>query len=113
MLFHLSCAATLFFKLPCIKQVQLNINYVKFFLLYNFTEEKPYKLEVFEDNLYVSTYQTNNIIKLNKFGHGDLIYLMRGMNRASDILIVQENKQTKNSKFLSMSFFTRLISSVT
>jgi integrin beta 2 len=60
-------------------------------------------VEVFEDNLYVSTYQTNNIIKLNKFGHGNLTYLMRGLNRASDILIVQDNKQTKNSKFLSMS----------
>jgi integrin beta 2 len=59
-------------------------------------------VEVFEDNLYVSTYQTNNIIKLNKFGHGNLTYLMRGLNRASDILIVQENKQTKNSKFLSI-----------
>ena len=79
---------------------------LKFFWLHNFTEEKPYKVEVFEDNLYVSTYQTNNIIKLNKFGYGDLIYLMRGLNRASDILIVQENKQTKNSKFLSMSLFT-------
>jgi integrin beta 2 len=60
-------------------------------------------VEVFEDNLYVSTDQTNNIIKLNKFGHGNLTNLMRGLNRASDILIVQENKQTKNSKFLSMS----------
>ncbi|XP_069676734.1 low-density lipoprotein receptor-related protein 1 isoform X1 [Periplaneta americana] len=60
--------------------------------------EKPYKVEVFEDSLYVSTYQTNNIIKLNKFGHGNLTYLVQGLNRASDILIVQENKQTKNLK---------------
>jgi hypothetical protein len=60
-------------------------------------------MEVFEDNLYVSTYQTNNIIRLNKFGHGNLMYLMRGLNRASDILIVQENKQAKNSKFLTVS----------
>ncbi|KDR21144.1 hypothetical protein L798_04073, partial [Zootermopsis nevadensis] len=59
--------------------------------------EKPYKVEVFEDNLYVSTYQTNNIIKLNKFGRGDLTYLTRGLNRASDILIVQENKQMNMS----------------
>jgi hypothetical protein len=60
-------------------------------------------VEVFEDNLYVSTYQTNNIIKLNKFGRGDLTYVTRGLNRASDILIVQENKQM-NSKFLSISY---------
>ncbi|KAJ9584467.1 hypothetical protein L9F63_021192, partial [Diploptera punctata] len=58
--------------------------------------EKPYKMEVFEDNLYVSTFQTNNIFKLNKFGHGNITYLLQGLNRASDILIVQENKQTKN-----------------
>jgi hypothetical protein len=61
-------------------------------------------VEVFEDSLYVSTYQTNNIIRLDKFGHGNLTYLVRGLNRASDILIVQENKQTRNSKFISMSF---------
>jgi hypothetical protein len=72
-------------------------------IIFNFVGEKPYKVEVFEDNLYVSTYQTNSIIKLNKFGRGDLIYLTRGLNRASDILIVQENKQM-NSKFLSLSF---------
>ena len=56
-------------------------------------------MEVFEDSLYVSTYQTNNIIKLNKFGHGNLTFLIQGLNRASDILIVQENKQTKNCKY--------------
>nr|CAD7262752.1 unnamed protein product [Timema shepardi] len=59
-------------------------------------EEKPYKVEVFEDSLYVSTLQTNNILKLNKFGVGNITYLVQGLNRASDILIVQENKQHKD-----------------
>ncbi|CAG2061271.1 unnamed protein product [Timema podura] len=59
-------------------------------------KEKPYKVEVFEDSLYVSTLQTNNILKLNKFGVGNITYLVQGLNRASDILIVQENKQYKD-----------------
>nr|CAD7435518.1 unnamed protein product [Timema monikensis] len=59
-------------------------------------QEKPYKVEVFEDSLYVSTLQTNNILKLNKFGVGNITYLVQGLNRASDILIVQENKQHKD-----------------
>ncbi|XP_063218358.1 prolow-density lipoprotein receptor-related protein 1 [Bacillus rossius redtenbacheri] len=58
--------------------------------------EKPFKLDVFEDNLYVSTYQVNNVLKINKFGRGNFTYLVQSLNRASDILIVQENKQTKN-----------------
>jgi hypothetical protein len=110
--FHLSYAVAFLSPLPQSLYKIIIFDYIvlKFFWLHNFTGEKPYKIEVFEDNLYVSTYQSNNIIKLNKFGYGDLIYLMRGLNRASDILIVQENKQTKNSKFISMSLFTRVIS---
>lgn len=59
-------------------------------------DEKPYKLDVFEDTLYMTLYRTNRIARLNKFGHGNLTLLLPGMNRASDLLVVQENKQLKN-----------------
>ncbi|CAB3364278.1 Hypothetical predicted protein [Cloeon dipterum] len=59
-------------------------------------DDKPYKIEVFEDNLYISTYKNNNIIKMNKFGQGNLTYLVKDLHRASDILIIHENKQKAN-----------------
>ncbi|XP_059475497.1 low-density lipoprotein receptor-related protein 1 isoform X2 [Neocloeon triangulifer] len=59
-------------------------------------EDKPYKIEVFEDSLYISTYRTNNIMKMNKFGLGNWTYLVKGLHRASDILIIQEHKQKGN-----------------
>ncbi|XP_046386652.1 prolow-density lipoprotein receptor-related protein 1 isoform X2 [Ischnura elegans] len=58
-------------------------------------ENKPYKVEVFEDNLYVTTYQTNNVLRLNKFGRGNVTFLVKGPTKASDILIIQENKLSK------------------
>ncbi|GLH07804.1 Vitellogenin receptor, partial [Gryllus bimaculatus] len=64
-------------------------------------EEKPYKLDVFEDTLYMTLYRTNRIARLNKFGYGNLTLLVPGMNRASDLLVVQENKQQKNCKYLN------------
>ncbi|XP_068084350.1 prolow-density lipoprotein receptor-related protein 1 [Anabrus simplex] len=59
-------------------------------------EERPYKLDVFEDYLYVTMYRTNNIARLNKFGHGNLTFLVQGLNRASDLVVVQEQKQEQN-----------------
>ncbi|XP_064475155.1 prolow-density lipoprotein receptor-related protein 1-like [Ornithodoros turicata] len=58
--------------------------------------ESPYRIDVFEDNLYMSTFPTNAIIRLNKFGRGNIVYLSRGMQKATDVLIVQESKQNKN-----------------
>lgn len=58
-----------------------------------FADEKPFKLEVFEDELYVSTYNTHNVLRMNKFGRGNVTYLALGLPRLSDILIVQENRQ--------------------
>ncbi|KAI5726754.1 hypothetical protein M8J76_007920 [Diaphorina citri] len=76
----------------------INLNGKDRFVVYH-TEDngyKPYKLEVFEDNLYFSTYRTNNILKINKFGNSDFNVLANNLNRASDVLILQENKQAHN-----------------
>ena len=37
-------------------------------------EGKPYKLDVFENNVYFTTYQHNKILKMNKFGIGKSMY---------------------------------------
>lgn len=42
-------------------------------------------------------YQSNDILRTNKFGRGNVTYIAQGLTRASDIVIVQENKQP-NSK---------------
>lgn len=76
----------------------INLNGKNRFLVYHSDSEdhKPYKLEVFEDNLYFSTYRTNNILKINKFGSSDPDILANNLLRTNDILILQENKQAQN-----------------
>lgn len=64
-------------------------------------QEKPYKIEVFEDSVYVSTFHNNAIFKMNKFGEGNVTYLVQGLNKASDVVIVQENKQALSSSLCS------------
>lgn len=63
-----------------------------------FTNERPFKLDVFEDSLYVTTYHTHHIIGMDKFGRQNGTYLVQSLPRVSDIIIVQENKQDKTSK---------------
>ncbi|KAG1687419.1 Prolow-density lipoprotein receptor-related protein 1 [Nymphon striatum] len=58
--------------------------------------DKPNRIEIFEDYLYITTYKTNNIMKMHKFGRQEPVYLVKGLNRASDIVIVQEHKHTVN-----------------
>ncbi|XP_060522093.1 prolow-density lipoprotein receptor-related protein 1 isoform X3 [Cylas formicarius] len=55
---------------------------------------KPFKLEIFEDNLFISTYK-HDVIRLNKFGTGNIVHLASGLPRISDILILQEHKRPK------------------
>lgn len=76
----------------------INMNGKDRFLVYHTDDNaaKPYKLEVFEDKLYFTTYRTNNILSVNKFGMSDVGVLANRLNRASDILILQENKQARN-----------------
>lgn len=56
-------------------------------------EESPYRVDVFEDNLYISTFPSNAILRVSKFGGGRVTYLIRGLHRATDVVIVQEHKQ--------------------
>ena len=35
------------------------------------TEDKPYKIDVFEDSLFLVMHQTHGISRLNKFGQGN------------------------------------------
>ncbi|KAJ8961610.1 hypothetical protein NQ314_005912 [Rhamnusium bicolor] len=53
---------------------------------------KPFKIEVFEDNIFVSTYHRHDVLRLNKFGKGKLMYLAQSLTKISDILILQEKK---------------------
>lgn len=59
--------------------------------------EKPQKIDVFEDYLYIKLYD-QSIIKMNKFGNDNGTYLLKGY-RSSDIGILHPLKQNRNSKF--------------
>ncbi|KAL1502195.1 hypothetical protein ABEB36_007373 [Hypothenemus hampei] len=56
---------------------------------------RPFKLEVFEDNLFITTYRKHDVIRINKFGIGDVVHLALGLTRISDMLVLQENKRPK------------------
>lgn len=60
-------------------------------------EEKPYKLDVFEDYIYMTTIPSNAVIRLDKFGKSNITYLIRGLNKANDIIIVHEKRQVKGN----------------
>lgn len=54
---------------------------------------------MFEDTIYMSTYHTYNIYRMDKFGRKNGTFLVEGLPRIADIVIVQENKQDRSSKF--------------
>ncbi|XP_034653858.1 prolow-density lipoprotein receptor-related protein 1 isoform X1 [Drosophila subobscura] len=56
--------------------------------------EKPQKIDVFEDYLYIKLYD-QSIIKMNKFGNDNGTYLLKGY-RSSDIGILHPMKQNRN-----------------
>nr|XP_008195317.2 PREDICTED: LOW QUALITY PROTEIN: prolow-density lipoprotein receptor-related protein 1 [Tribolium castaneum] len=59
-------------------------------------EMKPYKIEVFENYLFVTTYQKHDVLRLNKFGNGNVTHLSQGLTRIADILILHEQKQDQS-----------------
>lgn len=59
--------------------------------------EKPQKIDVFEDYLYIKLYD-QSIIKMNKFGVDNGTYLLKGY-RSSDIGILHPLKQNRNSEY--------------
>ncbi|KAK9892226.1 hypothetical protein WA026_019028 [Henosepilachna vigintioctopunctata] len=71
----------------------------------NFNNEtNPFKIEIFEANLFVSTYRTHNILKMHKFGKGPITHLGQGLTRISDLLIIQESKQDKTLNNVCQDF---------
>ncbi|XP_047119261.1 low-density lipoprotein receptor-related protein 1 [Schistocerca piceifrons] len=60
------------------------------------SEMKPYKVDVFEDTLYVSMYRPFSVVRLNKFGHGDPTFMVQSMFRITDIIIAHKIKQDHN-----------------
>ena len=62
-------------------------------------EDSPYKVDIFEDWLYITTYKSHNIIKIHKFESKKHHYwLAKGLSRIGDIIIVQQNKHKDWSK---------------
>lgn len=58
---------------------------------------RPYKLEIFEDYAYVSLYENENVLRMNKFGRNEAKSIIQGVrSRMSDVVIVQESKQEKD-----------------
>ncbi|XP_077556086.1 LDL receptor protein 1 isoform X2 [Haemaphysalis longicornis] len=55
--------------------------------------ESPYRVDVFEDHLFITTFPSNAILRVSKFGGSKAAYLIRGLHRATDVLVVQEHKQ--------------------
>ncbi len=76
--------------------------------MYSSTTESdpPYKIEVFEDYLYVLTYKKSQLLKLHKFGYvpsgspSDAQPVYTGLERVNAIVVIQENKMFKNRKQL-------------
>jgi integrin beta 2 len=56
-------------------------------------EGKPHKLEIFEGTVYFSTFQHNRIMKLNKFGRGNVTEIAEEVTRVTDLSIMHEFKQ--------------------
>lgn len=48
---------------------------------------------MFEDNIFFTTYLKHDIIRLNKFGKGEIKYLAQSLTKISDILVLHEKKQ--------------------
>ncbi|XP_077997711.1 prolow-density lipoprotein receptor-related protein 1-like [Glandiceps talaboti] len=53
---------------------------------------QPFMIDIFEDFIYGTTYQTNNVFRVPKYG-GNVTVLASNLEHATDLVIVQENKQ--------------------
>ena len=89
-------------KLRTIDSIDLEGQNRKLIRKFHPKEGKPYKLDVFENYVYFSTYQHNKILKINKFGKGNVSEIAEEITRISDITIMQVNKfQTIQEPFKS------------
>ncbi|KAF0300266.1 Low-density lipoprotein receptor-related protein 1 [Amphibalanus amphitrite] len=60
-------------------------------------EGRPYMLDVFEDLLYFTTFPLPGVGRINKFGQGNVTRLAEGIRAASDLVIIQASKQSRNA----------------
>nr|XP_022909737.1 low-density lipoprotein receptor-related protein 1 isoform X1 [Onthophagus taurus] len=75
----------------------VNFNGSKKEITHRFSSEvKPFKIDVFEDYIYLTTYRTHNVFRFHKHGKDNRTYLAMGLARLYDIQILHEHKQTKN-----------------
>lgn len=56
----------------------------------------PTNIELFEDSIYVSLLTT--IVKIDKFGDKNMTVLSKNIFRATDLVILQENKYPRDCK---------------
>lgn len=63
----------------------------------------PTNIELFEDSIYVSLLTT--IVQINKFGDKNMTILSKNIFRATDLVILQENKHPKDCKYLFNSYY--------
>ena len=54
---------------------------------------KPFKIEVFEDTVFFTTYRINKILRVSKFGAGNVSEVAEEVLAVTDITIMQEQKQ--------------------
>lgn len=59
-------------------------------------QHKPYRIEIWEDYIYVTTLPNHQILKLNKFGSNNkFVSLVQNIPKLNDLVIIQEWKQKK------------------
>lgn len=73
-------------------------------LIYIFIGKHPTNIELFEDSIYVSLLTT--IVKIEKFEDKNITVLSKTIFRATDLVIMQENKHPKDCKYLFTYFYT-------
>ena len=61
---------------------------------------QPYLIDLFEDNIYGTTYLTGEVFKVDKFGRDNVTVLANNLQHASDVVIFQQYKQDQSSKAL-------------
>ncbi|XP_078701573.1 prolow-density lipoprotein receptor-related protein 1-like isoform X3 [Branchiostoma floridae x Branchiostoma belcheri] len=54
---------------------------------------QPYLIDLFEDNIYGTTYHTGEVFKVDKFGRDNVTVLANNLQHASDVVIFQQHKQ--------------------
>merc|ERR1719188_2860115 len=59
-------------------------------------EGKPFKIEVFESHIYLTTFQYNRVFKVDKFGRGGMTKVVEEVSRINDIAIIQENLKKRD-----------------